>query len=337
MSGPEAGTATRIKTEAPMNAPLNLPLARSAVDRDYLSRLKPELLAELIAEPTTMVLPVFDGKVLLQGELHHPDPALKLFAFKQIDNFEFWAYLGRTTEAQNEQPKGSAVIMVSLTREQAAGLEPNVAAWHVLRRTGGGLSDRDSGIYVQGLALANWHQSHQHCSKCGSETQITQAGWVRVCSRDGNSLFPRTDPAVIVAVIDQQDRILLGSQGVWEDNRWSVLAGFVEPGESLNAAVIREMHEEAGVHVVDPHYLGSQSWPFPYSLMMGFSATIDPARPEIDLVPDGDEIEKLRWFSRAELAAEAKNMLLPGRITIARSLIEHWYGGLLESASEAKA
>ncbi len=319
-----------------MNAPLNLPLARSAVDRDYLSRLRPNLLDELVAEPTTLVLPVFDGKVLLQGELHHPNPALKLLSFDQIDAYEFWAYLGRTTESAVGQPEGSAVIMVSLTQDQALALEPNQGAWHMLRRTGGGLSDRDSGLYVQGLALANWHQSHQHCSKCGSATEVQQSGWVRVCARDGNSLFPRTDPAVIVAVIDQQDRILLGSQGIWEDNRWSVLAGFVEPGESLNAAVIREMHEEAGVHVVDPQYLGSQSWPFPYSLMMGFSATIDPKRPQIDLVPDGEEIEKLRWFSREELAAEAKNMLLPGRITIARSLIEHWYGGSLESASEAQ-
>jgi NAD+ diphosphatase len=134
-------------------------------------------------------------------------------------------------------------------------------------------------------------------------------------------------------VIDDEERILLGSQGVWEENRWSILAGFVEPGESLDAAVKREMFEESGLHVTQPQYLASQSWPFPYSLMLGFTAR---AEGDQHLKADGVEIEKLRWFTRAELQAEASQLLLPNRISIARAIIEHWYGGPLVSKSEAK-
>ena len=155
---------------------------------------------------------------------------------------------------------------------------------------------------------------------------------MRRCFKDESEHYPRTDPAVIVAIVDEQDRILLGSQGAWEDNRWSILAGFVEPGESLEAAVVREMFEEAGVIVEAPEYLGSQAWPFPYSLMLGFVAKAKTT----ELRPDGEEIEKLRWFSREELAAEAETLLLPNRISIARAIIEHWFGGELVSGSELR-
>jgi NAD+ diphosphatase len=155
-----------------------------------------------------------------------------------------------------------------------------------------------------------------------------------MCLADEREFYPRTDPAIIAAIVDDEDRILLGSQGIWEDNRWSVLAGFVEPGESLAAAVEREIFEEAGIRVTDIDYLASQSWPFPYSLMVGFKAR---ARGVQELVPDALEIEKLRWFSRQEMAAEAQAILLPGKLSIARALIEDWFGGELVSASELKA
>jgi NAD+ diphosphatase len=218
-----------------------------------------------------------------------------------------------------------------LTEFGARQLEPNVEAWHGLRKTGAGLSARDAGLYAEALALANWHASHLHCPRCGSATNTSEAGWRRECPKDGHQIFPRTDPAIIVSVIDDQDRILLGSQGVWEENRWSILAGFVEPGESLAAAVQREVFEESGVRVVAPEYLGSQAWPFPYSLMVGFTARVDPEHKDLALTPDGVEIEKLRWFSREELAAEAGSLLLPGKLSISGALIEHWYGGPIGS------
>lgn len=316
-----------------MHEPLNLPLARSAVDRDNLLRSEPEILELLWGEPTTLVLVLWEGKTLLKGSADAPSPQLSLFQsanlneLRQAGHVELDAYLGFTVEAEAGVAANSKVLLAALTEAGARILEPDSEAWHGLRKTGAGLSARDAGLYAEALALSNWHASHLHCPRCGSATRITEAGWRRDCPKDGHQIFPRTDPAIIVSVIDDQDRILLGSQGVWEENRWSILAGFVEPGESLAAAVQREVFEESGVRVIAPEYLGSQAWPFPYSLMVGFTARVDPNHKHLDLAPDGVEIEKLRWFSREELAAEAGSLLLPGKLSISGALIEHWFGG----------
>ena len=297
---------------------LDLPLARQAIDRDYLARTRPDLFDELWADPTTRVLPMFEGSVLLAGQ------ELRLLPVESVPSASYRVYLGRDSVGP--------IVLAVLSENAAKQLAPEAEQWHHLRKTGAGLDDRDAGLFTQALAIANWHSTHQHCPRCGTPTLVEAGGWVRRCFKDDSEHYPRTDPAVIVAIIDEDDRILLGSQGAWEDNRWSILAGFVEPGESLEAAVIREMFEEAGVVVDEPHYLGSQAWPFPYSLMLGFAARAKTT----DLRPDGDEIEKLRWFSREELAAEAKELLLPNRISIARAIIELWFGGELVSASELR-
>jgi NAD+ diphosphatase len=316
-----------------MHEPLNLPLARSAVDRDNLLRAEPEILKRLWSHAETRVLALWDGKTLLQGSAEEPSPQLSLLKVEEFDavsratDIELDAYLGFTVEAEAGVPAKTKVLLAVLTEKGAKRIESNAEAWHGLRKTGAGLSARDAGLYAEALALANWHASHLHCPRCGSATEISEAGWRRDCPKDAHQIFPRTDPAIIVSVIDDQDRILLGSQGVWEENRWSILAGFVEPGESLAAAVQREVFEESGVRAIEPEYLGSQAWPFPYSLMVGFTARVDPAHRHLDLAPDGVEIEKLRWFSREELAAEAGSLLLPGKLSIAGALIEHWYGG----------
>ena len=289
---------------------LNLPLAEIALDRDYLARNRVELFSDLWSQPETLVLPMFDQRVLLSGT------DLKFFRPSQIPNAEQLVYLGRTFD----DPK--PVVLAVLNQSQASELEADQEQWHHLRKSGIGLSSADASIFSQALALANWHLTHQYCSACGSHTISDKAGWVRICESEGRELYPRTDPAVIVGVIDQEDRILLGSQGAWEENRWSILAGFVEPGESLEAAVIREMFEEAGIRVEEPRFLASQAWPFPYSLMFGFTAKFAGG----EVVPDGDEIVKLRWFSREELKGEIESMLLPGKLSIARAIIEHWLG-----------
>jgi NAD+ diphosphatase len=315
-----------------MYEPIYLPMARSALDRDYLSRLNENLFQELNSKQQTRILPIFNGKVLLTGSATDVNPELRLLETEHVPDEAYVAYLGKAI-GNFELDAGSAVILAVLNQEIADQIEPDPENWHQLRKTGAGLSDLGIGLYAQALALSNWHAAHQFCPKCGSMTQVTQAGWVRKCTKDGTEVYPRTDPAIIVSIIDSQDRILLGSQTIWESNRWSILAGFVEPGESLSAAVVREMFEESGMKVVEPVYRGSQSWPFPYSLMVGFTAKLSPESDGIP-IPDGDEIAKLRWFSRDEIRTEAAEMMLPGRLSIARALIEEWYGVEIISASE---
>lgn len=290
---------------------LNLPLAEVALDRDYLSRTREFLFEELLADSLTRVLVMYEQKVLLNSENE-----LKFFTPETAPPAGLMVYLGKTVA------DGFPIVLQVVEASHAAALEPDTDRWHHLRRSGIGLSSAEAAIFTQALALANWHESHRFCSSCGSETVVQKAGWVRFCESEAKEIYPRTDPAIIVGVIDEQDRILLGSQGVWEENRYSILAGFVEPGESLEAAVIREMQEEAGILVHDPEFLGSQAWPFPFSLMFGYTAKFSGGQ----VVPDGEEIVKLRWFSRAELKAESSSLLLPGKLSIARSIIEHWLG-----------
>jgi len=308
-----------------MNQPLHLPLAQSAIDRDYLLRDEANLFENLWADAATRVLPIYQGKVLLKGQ------ALRLLEVGEVDDPAVLVYLGKSTEASQDEPSGTPLVLAVLNDENASALEPDENKWQVLRRSGFGLSARDAGMYVQALAMANWHLNHQFCSRCGGATVPAKAGWTRRCLVDGKEIYPRTDPAVIVSVIDDQDRILLGSQGVWEENRWSVLAGYVEPGESLSSTVEREMFEEAGVRVTDIEYLGSQGWPYPYSVMVAFSARVHGQQQH---VADGIEIAKLRWFSREDIRNEKDSILFPGPLTIARAMIEHWYGGPIEVASQ---
>lgn len=193
-----------------------------------------------------------------------------------------------------------------------------------LREIGAELDGDEVSLATTAIALDNWHGAHPRCSRCGAATEVAQAGWVRRCTRDGSEHYPRTDPAVIVLVIDDEDRALLGRQGRWQPTWFSTLAGFVEPGESAEAAVRREVLEESGVHVDVMAYLGSQPWPFPCSLMLGYHAWATSA----EIVVDGEEIVEARWFTRAQLSAACASgeIALPPAVSIARRLIERWYG-----------
>jgi NAD+ diphosphatase len=203
--------------------------------------------------------------------------------------------------------------------------------WAELREVGSLLDDRDAGLLVTAVALDNWRRGHERCPRCGALTLSRQAGWSRACASCDTQHFPRTDPAVIVLVRDADDRALLGRQGRWQDGWFSTLAGFVDPGESAEAAVRREVFEESGVvigsAVDDVEYLGSQPWPFPASLMLGYHARAADTAIQVD----GEEIVEARWFSREELARACSDgsVRLPPSISIARRLIERWYGGEL--------
>ncbi len=188
--------------------------------------------------------------------------------------------------------------------------------------------DLERAIATHAVALVNWHESHPRCPRCGSATKSILAGAARRCVVDGSEHHPRSDPAVIVLVRDQEDRVLLGRQSTWPQRRFSAFAGFVEPGETLEACVHRELHEECGIEVDTLVYLGSQPWPFPASLMVAFTATaIDPLVAR----PDGDEITEIAWFTRDQLqeAFLREEVLLPPTFSIARRMIENWYGAEL--------
>lgn len=299
-----------------------LPLARHQLDRDHTTRSRDDLFEVLLAQSETRVLLLFRGGALLTGS------ALALLRVSELPpetarTAEMLVYLGRTIIDADDLPEATPIVAMVVTEAVAEVLDAGPGSWGDLRIIGGQLGDRDAGLLTQAVALANWHDSHRFSPTTGEPLSVVQGGWVRTDSR--GEVFPRTDPAVIVAVIDDDDRILLGSNSQWESNRFSLLAGFVEAGESLEAAVIREVFEESGVRVVDPEYLGSQPWPFPASLMVGFTARVDSGNPWT-LMPDGDEILDLRWFSREELLASLDDIILPGRSSIARAILEHWYG-----------
>jgi NAD+ diphosphatase len=293
-----------------------LPLSRFEVDRDYLARERPGLFDELRANPAARVLPIFEGQAPLKS-----DNELALVRFDELPETSILVYLGLTMSATDTEPVGTPVVAASIPSRGELEDRP----WANLRALGSRLSARDAGLLTEALGILNWHATHAFSPLTGGHTVSEKGGWVRRDPASDREMFPRTDAAIIVGVTDADDRILLGSNALWEANRFSLLAGFVEPGESLEAAVIREVFEESGIRVVDPVYLGSQPWPFPASLMLGFRATVDPGRAST-LTPDGAEILALRWFSRDELRASRGEILLPGPTSIAHAIIEEWFG-----------
>ena len=192
-----------------------------------------------------------------------------------------------------------------------------------LRRVGPLLDRFDGGLLAYARGMLRWHQQHAYCGVCGSRTVMLEAGFVRRCTNAecDRQHFPRTDPAIIV-LVTHGDRVLLGRQAKWDATWYSVLAGFVEPGESLEQAVRREVKEEAGITVGDVRYDSSQPWPFPSSLMIGFTG--EALDDEIRI--GDDELEDARWFTHADIDAglEAGELRLSPRISISRHLIERW-------------
>lgn len=200
-----------------------------------------------------------------------------------------------------------------------------------LRRAAAEWTSLESTAFAQARAVLHWHARQRHCGDCGGELGFVRGGWLGRCTRCNSEHYPRTDQAIIAAVTDGE-RLLLGRQASWAPHRWSVLAGFVEPGESLEQTVAREVLEESGVRVRDCRYVASQPWPFPGSLMLGFIALAEPDEPVV-----GDELEDARWFDRDSVRAglardwqsapgDGEGIALSSPISIARWLIRCWLG-----------
>jgi NAD+ diphosphatase len=289
----------------------NLSLARSTLDRAAERRADPRLLTSLLSQPSTRVLALADGsaEVVLDGA----QPRLSLREPLPGDTDGLAIFLG----VDESDAAYVAVVVDPVDSGDPRDLR-------TLRQVGADLDDRDAGLFTTALGLANWHRNHTHCPRCGAVTEPTLGGWLRRCTEDGSEHYPRTDPAVIMSVVDDQGRLLLARGPQWAQQRYSVLAGFVEPGETLAGAVAREVFEEVGVRVADVQFLGDQPWPFPSSLMLGFTARA----LNTDLVLQEDEIAEARWFTRDELLAAIGDGSagVSHRLSIARRIIEHWLG-----------
>ena len=227
--------------------------------------------------------------------------------------------------------RGQRCVLVELSDPLASrSAFPADAELRELRPLAPLLPPDSASLLAYARALALWKGRHRHCGVCGAPNLPARAGHVMRCTRDGcgTEAFPRLDPAIIVLVTDAGgERALLGRQASWPQGRYSTIAGFVEPGESLEDAVIREVEEETGVHVGDVEYVASQPWPFPSSLMLGFRAI---ARTHDITLRDG-ELEDARWFTRADIAAGHPALPPPGAISA--RLIDAWFGSSSEPAN----
>jgi len=294
----------------------NLTLAGPGLDRRAERRLDPDLVPRALADRTTRVLELRGDRVAVdEGQA---GAALRLRPPEAADATRLALYLGASGD-------GAAYLGV-VGDPLPEGADPP-ADLRTLRQVGADLTDVEAGVFATALALANWHAVHGFCARCGAPTEPVQAGWLRRCTVEGSEHYPRTDVAVIMSVVDEDDRLLMAQGSGWGTGRYSVLAGFLEPGESLAAAVAREVREEVGLEVTDVEYVGDQPWPFPTSLMVGFTARA--ARGGVaDLRLQQDEIADARWFTRDELRAKVADGSLgvSPRLSIARRLVERWLG-----------
>lgn len=283
------------------------------IDRAAHRRREPGLLAALLADPLTRVIDL--GK---DGFLVDAAGGLALRAPRAGDvDAPLVVFLG-----QQNGPGGQSTAYVVI--EPSDAMDRPTAG---LRELAAALDDDTAALVATSLGLANWHRTHPRCSLCGVPTEPDLAGWIRRCPQDGSEHFPRTDVAVIMAVTDGDDRLLLGRAPSWPEGRMSILAGFVEPGETLEQAVAREVREEVGIDVHDVEYVDDQPWPFPSSLMVGFTARAD----QTALALDPTEMAEARWVSRTEVAdliAAGEYRPSPA-LSISRALVEDWYGGPL--------
>jgi NAD+ diphosphatase len=295
----------------------HLDLAANAHDRAGERRVDDDWLEERWADPETRVLVVSGTRIRpVDGTVPWSSPADVPTAGRRVllgerDGHTWFALLVDPQDAPGERGEYVGIREVL----------PYLAGDTV-----------DAPLVFHAIGMAEWHWATRFCPRCGGALEPRMAGAELVCTQCGKAQFPRTDPAVIMAVTvgepgADDEALLLGRQAAWPEGRYSTLAGFLEPGETLEDAVRREVWEEVGVSVGEVTYFGNQPWPLPASLMLGFLGRATT----YDIRVDGREIEDARWFTRAQMReeADAGELVLPGGVSISRSLVEHWYGGPL--------
>lgn len=299
------------------------PFVQAAHDRLSERRTDEQFLTEAWSDPATKVLVMHDWQLATSSQrdrLRFVSPAAapsgERMLLGSIDGVVYFLVVTATPASDELFAEYDEITVVEE--------EPADAYFSGLRQLATLLSDRNASLAVHAVALAGWHHRHPRCAVCGALTEVAQAGALRRCPACSAQHFPRTDPAVIMLVVDDQDRCLLGHNSARADGWFSTLAGFVEPGETPEQAVAREVAEEAGVVVAEVSYAGSQPWPFPSCLMLGYFARA----ASTDINVDGEEITEARWFTREELrkAVSSGAVGLPTTVSIAGALITSWYG-----------
>jgi len=292
------------------------------LDRKAEQRSNAEWIADQLARPDAGLLPIWRGHTLVtpDGDSNkiaplHPDAVA---GEPSLADAGTPIFLG----VHAEGPRFALPIngAVSDLPEKLASFGDMMD----LRTAGREMHPAEASVFAHAKALSEWQERHRYCPACGSVNNVVDAGHVLKCSGPdcGRSQFPRMDPAIIVRVVFE-DRILLGRQAVWAPHQYSVVAGFVEPGESLEQAVVREVEEEAGVPVIEVHYQSSQPWPFPGNIMLGFAAVAS----DDQITLHDNELEHARWFTRDEIVTGLNERWLrvPPNISISFRLIEHWF------------
>jgi NAD+ diphosphatase len=296
---------------------LMLTFSGMALDRAVAERSDPAWVAARLEDPASRALVASADGVLVST-----DPPVSL--------------LRLPVPAQASRPNEAGPVMLGLEdvalfaldldaqpAEERARLSERgrIAA---LREAGRVLAPAEAALAAYVVALLNWHRRYRFCPACAAALLVADAGFSRTCPACGRQHFPRTDPAVIV-LVEHNGHALLGRQAGWPRGQYSVLAGFVGPGESLEEAVIREVKEESGITAHDPRFVGSQPWPFPMTVMLGFEAGSDGGEP----IPGDGELEDVRWFSREEVGAalggRSTRLVLPPGISISYFLVERWF------------
>jgi NAD+ diphosphatase len=308
--------------------------AANPLDRMVDKRRNQEWLATQLAAPATRFVPIWrtqnlfvnatsaEARLLTADELPEslaPDAVTLLGSYQEI------VYFAVDVEQDVADTPPDWVMALGAFRD--------------LRMVGMAVIPYIGALLAYARAMIYWERRHRFCGDCGHPTRSTEGGFVRTCTNAacGKQIFPRTDPAIIV-LVQSGDRCLLARQASWPAGRYSVIAGFVEPGESLEDAVKREVKEESGIEVSEVYYHSSQPWPFPSSLMVGFMAIA--ATTEFNLIDN--ELEEARWLTRAQIVTEISDgtLKLPPGLSISRRLIEHWFdegdqGKLSEVVGEA--
>ena len=300
--------------------------AGNPLDRRSDLRLEADWLAARREDPATRLIALWNGQPLLKDR----DGGLELVKLKPEPGFrlagaeENILFLGLDAGLDGE----AAVFAIDLLGEAdpTAGPLEGCGKFVDLRMAGGQMSPEDAGIAATAKAVFEWKRRHGFCSACGQRSEVKEAGWKRVCPACKVEHFPRTDPVTIM-LPTFQEHCLLGRQAVWPKGRYSTLAGFIEPGESIEAGCAREVKEEAGLTVVSVRYHSSQPWPFPTNLMIGLIAEVS----DQNATPDQTELEEVRWFTREEmgrlLRGEIDGVGVPPPFAIAHQLMKTWASG----------